>query len=70
MEQLIKMVSEKTGISEAQAATAVSTVVGFLKDKLPAGLGSQLDSFVNGGAGSVGDIAGNMKDKIGGMFGK
>ena len=37
MQALIKMVSEKTGISEAQATTAVNTVIGFLKDKMPAG---------------------------------
>jgi hypothetical protein len=69
MQALIKMVSEKTGISEAQATTAVNTVIGFLKDKMPADIGSQVESFVNGGAGSVGDLAGGLKDKIGGMFG-
>ena len=70
MEQLIKMVSEKTGISEAQATTAVNTVVGFLKDKMPAGLGSQIESMIKGGSGSVSDMADGLKDKIGGMFGK
>lgn len=40
MENLIKMVSEKTGISEAQATTAVQTVMTFLKDKMPAGIGT------------------------------
>lgn len=69
MENLIKMVSEKTGISEAQAKTAVETVVSFLKDKMPGGLGGQVESFVKGGAGSLGGIAGNVKDKIGGAFG-
>ncbi|MEO8087981.1 MAG: hypothetical protein ABI763_14245 [Bacteroidota bacterium] len=69
MEALIKMVSEKTGITEAQATTAVNTVVTFLKDKMPAGVGSQVESFMKGGTGSVGDIAGGLKDKIGGMFG-
>ena len=70
MESLIKMVSEKTGISDAQAKTAVETVVGFLKDKMPAGIGSQVESFVKGGSGSVGDLAGGLKDKIGDMLGK
>ena len=70
MEQLIKLVSEKTGISQEQATTAVQTVVTFLKDKLPAGIGTQVDSFIKGGAGSMGDIAGSLKDKVGGMFGK
>ncbi len=71
MEQLIKLITEKTGISNEQAATAVNVVTGFLKDKLPAGLGSQLDGLLNGGsAGSVNDLADGLKDKIGGMFGK
>ncbi len=69
MEQLIKMVSEQTGISQEQATTAVQTVVTFLKDKMHAGMGSQVESFIKG-SGSIGDIAGSMKDKLGGMFGK
>ena len=70
MENLIKMVSEKTGISEAQATTAVNTVMSYLKDKMPAGMGSQVESFMKGDKASMGDMAGNIKDKIGGMFGK
>ena len=65
MEALIKMVVDKTGISHDQAATAVSTVVHFLKDKLPAGLGEHLDSFVNdkdGPSGGFGDMAGKLGD--------
>ena len=38
MENIIKMVSEKTGISEAQAKTAVETIVAILKEKMPAGI--------------------------------
>ncbi|MEI9807677.1 MAG: hypothetical protein WDO16_07245 [Bacteroidota bacterium] len=41
MEELIKMVTAKTGISEAQAKSAVDTVVSFLKDKMPGGLGGR-----------------------------
>ncbi len=70
MEKLIKMVSEKTGISEIQATIAVITVVSFLKDKMPAGIGTQVESFIKGGTGSVGDIAEGLKGKVSGMFGK
>lgn len=70
MESLIKMVSEKTGISQEQAKTAVETVVTFLKDKMPAGIGGQVESFVKGGKSSLGDVAGGIKDKIGGLMGK
>jgi uncharacterized protein (DUF2267 family) len=66
MEELIKKVSEKTGISEDQARTAVTTVLGFLKDKLPAPIAGQIENVIGGGesAGGVGDIAA----KVGGFL--
>ena len=71
MDELIKLVSKKTGIPEATAKTAVETVLGFLRDKLPEPFASQLDALVEGGAGlgdmgDMGDIAG----ALGGLFGK
>lgn len=76
MEELIKQVTERTGISEAQARTAIDTVIGFLKNRLPAPIGSQLDSVIGSGAGIVGDVAGkagdvagNVLGGLGGMFG-
>lgn len=68
MENIIKLVCEKTGISESQAKTAVETVVSFLKDKMPGGLGAQVESFLKGGGSPAGDIAGDLKDKVGGVF--
>lgn len=71
MDALVKMITEKTGISQQQATTAVQTVVSFLKEKMPAGLGNQVESFLQGGnAGSTGNTADAIKDKIGGMFGR
>jgi hypothetical protein len=67
MEALIKMVVEKTGISQEQATTAVNTVVDFLKDKLPAGIGQHLDSFV-GGEGKPSGGLGDISDKLGDML--
>ena len=69
MEELIKMVTQKVGISEAQAKSAVETVVSFLKDKMPGGLGSQVESFIGGNAGSMGGVVDSIKDKIGGLLG-
>lgn len=68
MENLIKTVCEKAGISEEQAKSAVETVVNFIKDKLPAGFGDQVDNFLK--SGPAGDIADNLKDKVGGFFKK
>ena len=35
MDQLVKLVSQKTGLSEEMSKTAVEVVVNYLKDKLP-----------------------------------
>jgi len=66
MEELIKLVTSKVGISEAQAKSAVETVVSFLKDKMPAGLGSQVESFMKGG-GKDGE-GGGLIEQIGGFL--
>ncbi|MDF2438091.1 MAG: hypothetical protein K0Q95_2467 [Bacteroidota bacterium] len=74
MEQLIKMVTEKAGISEAQAKKAVDAVVNFLKDKMPAGVGSQVESFVKGSgttgaSGTLDSIKNGISGKLGGVAG-
>ncbi|MCA1575809.1 MAG: HU family DNA-binding protein [Acidobacteria bacterium] len=69
MDELIKRITEKTGISEDQARSAVNTVAGFLKEKLPAPLAGQVDNVL-GGAGGMTDKLGDAASKIGNMFGK
>ena len=68
MEELIKRITEKTGISEDQARSAVNTVAGFLKEKLPAPLAGQVENVL-GGAGGVTDKLGDAAAKVGNMFG-
>lgn len=73
MDELVKQVAERTGISEDQARTAVTTVLGFLKDRLPAPIAGQVDNVVGEGTGAVGDIgdiASDLASKVGGIFGK
>jgi hypothetical protein len=65
MEELIKMVTQKVGISESQAKSAVETIVSFLKDKMPA-IGGQVESFIKGS--TAGSAAENLKEKLGGML--
>ena len=67
MDELVKMVSEKTGLPKAQAKQAAEAVIEFLKDKLPAPIAGQLDSVLGGGsAGGAGDL---LKKGMG-LFGK
>lgn len=64
MEELVKKVTEKAGINPEQAKNAVSTVLEFIKAKLP-GLGDQITGALSGGGGGVGDVVGNLRGKLG-----
>jgi uncharacterized protein (DUF2267 family) len=64
MEELVKLVSQKTGLPEGQAKIAVETVLGFLKEKLPAPIASQLDNALSNTGGGQGLAKG-----IGNLFG-
>ena len=72
MEELVRQVSQRAGIDEGKARAAVETVVGFLKDKLPAPVAGQLDGVLGGGGagGGLSEQAGNLMGGLGGMFGK
>lgn len=68
MEEVVKLVSEKAGITEDQAKTAVQVVAGILKKRMPEAMATQVDAYLKGegNANNLGDMAG----KLGGMFGK
>jgi hypothetical protein len=68
MDELIKLVSEKTGLSEEMAKTAVDTVIGFLKQKLPAPIASQIDGLLGGASDASG--LGGMAQGLGSLLGK
>jgi hypothetical protein len=69
MDELIKRITEKTGISEDQARSAVNTVAGFLKEKLPAPISGQVDNVLTGAGGAITDKLGDVAGKVGGIFG-
>jgi hypothetical protein len=74
MDKLLELVQEKAGISADQAQKAIEAVMGFMKDKLPGPLASQLEKFVGGGDDGGGDdegggMLGGLTDKLGGMLG-
>lgn len=72
MDQLVKLVAQKTGINESQAKMAVETVMSFMKDKLPDGVASQVISMLQDGsdAGGKDDMISGLAGKLGGLFGK
>ena len=64
-QELVRMVAEKTGLSEDKARSAAETVIGYLKTNLPAGVSSQLDNVASGGsAGAVGKMAEGIGNKF------
>ena len=67
MEELINLVAQRTGLAPDKARTAVDTVLGFAKSRLPAPIATQLESALAGGAsGGMADAA----KGIGAAFGK
>ena len=66
MDDLIKNISKKVGITEAQAQQAVDMVLSVLKDKLPPPVASQVEAVLTGDMGDLGDVLGG----VGGLFGK
>jgi uncharacterized protein (DUF2267 family) len=66
MDEIVKMVSEKTGLSEEMSKQAVEMVLDYLKDKLPAPIAGQIDNFLDGDGGGLADMA---QKGLGGLFG-
>ena len=65
MDQLVQLVSQKTGLSEEMARTAVDTVIGFLKERLPAPIAAQIDTILGGSGPSLGGLAGGLGGILG-----
>jgi hypothetical protein len=64
MDELIKLVSQKTGLPQDKAQVAVDTVINFLKQKLPPSIAGQLDTVLKGGS-----LPDNLTKGLGGLFG-
>lgn len=60
MDELVKLVADKVGISEDQAREAVEVVMSFLKDKLPEPFAGQLDAVLEGDLSGLGDLTGSL----------
>ncbi len=72
MDELVKLVQEKTGLSAAQAKKAVKVVVDFLKKKLPTPLAGQLDNILDNEdmMDQAADIAKKGLSGLGGLLNK
>lgn len=66
MDELVQLVSEKTGLSEELSRQAIKVVMGYLKEKLPPPIAERLDDLLEGA--DLTDL-GDLAQGLGGLFG-
>ena len=68
MDELIRAITERAGIDESQARTAIDTVIEHLEARMPAPISSELRGAIAGSS----DIAGEAEKLkgLGGMLGR
>jgi uncharacterized protein (DUF2267 family) len=67
MDELVKLVAARTGLSEEMATTAVQTVLDFLKQRLPAPIAERLEDLLGDEDGQL-DL-GDLAAGLGGLLG-
>ena len=70
MDELVKLVTQKTGLPEAQARQAVEVVLNYIKDKLPDSFGAQIDALIGGSALPGMDGLDGLAGGLGGLLKK
>jgi hypothetical protein len=68
MDELVKLITERTGLPADQAQAAAQTAVDFIKSKLPESMAGYVDTAL--GSGMIDDVAGQAGGLLGGLFGK
>jgi hypothetical protein len=59
-DDLVKLVSDKVGITEQQASQAVDVVMDYLGERLPEPIAGQLDAALKGGGADLGGMASGL----------
>jgi hypothetical protein len=67
MEELVKQITERTGLPADQARAAAQTAVDFIKEKLPESMRGYVDMAL--GSGMIDDVANQASGLLGGLFG-
>lgn len=65
MDELIQRIAQKFNLPEDTIKGVVQMVVDFLKEKLPAGIGSQVEGFL-----TTGELPKQAQGLFSGLFGK
>lgn len=67
MDELIALVSEKTGLSKEMSKVAVDTVLGYLKERLPEPIAGRIDDVIEGmDASGLDELTGGLGSLLGG----
>jgi uncharacterized protein (DUF2267 family) len=69
MDELLAQVEQKTGLDAEKAKPVVETVLAFLKERLPAMIGDQIETALSSGSESGGGL-GELTKGLGSLFGK
>jgi hypothetical protein len=67
MDDLVKVITERTGLPADQARAAAQTTIDFLKEKLPESMRGYVDMALS--SGMIDDVAGQAGGLLGGLFG-
>lgn len=67
MDELVKIITERTGLPADQAQTAAQTTIDFIKEKLPESVRGYVDMALS--SGRLDDMAGQASNMLGGLFG-
>jgi hypothetical protein len=71
MDELIKLLVQKTGMSEDQAREVADVVIEFLKSKLPEPFRSQVENLISGAeTGGIDSVVQGITGMLGGFLGK
>jgi hypothetical protein len=68
MDELAKVIAERTGLPADQALGAAQAAVDFIKSRLPESMAGYVDVALN--SGMADDVANQAGDMLGGLFGK
>ena len=66
MDDLIKQITERTGLPADQARAAAQTTIDFIKEKLPESMRGYVDMALN--SGMIDDVANQAGGLLGGLF--
>ena len=67
MDDLVKQITERTGLPPDQARVAAQTTIDFIKEKLPESMRGYVDMALN--SGMIDDVADQAGSILGGLFG-